>query len=280
MNIELAPIEVFSSWLMGGPPKETTSPPLKEEIWPTSYTTIHKNSSPKKAHHLNPVIFQTELSHNLQQLSERARSTTEFIQRLKGMSDKVNENCEEFESIVTAQCENLIAAIHARRAQLMECIRQDKDLRIRALKDQVATCTARLQHTTALLQFCIEALKETDSAAFLQVGSMLISRVANTDHSWHKEWSAPRVSPHFDLTLDDKSVLRAIDQLNFIQMKPPAAPIIIPEECSAENNSVTVAWQPPPQSHVEGYVLELDDGNGGDFRVSIGMFTFGYLGRP
>lgn len=32
---------------------------------------------------------QTELSHNLQQLSEKARSTTEFIQRLKGMSDKV-----------------------------------------------------------------------------------------------------------------------------------------------------------------------------------------------
>lgn len=48
---------------------------------------------------------------------------------------------------------------------------------------------------------------------------MLINRVANTDHSWHKEWTAPRVSPHFDLTLDDKSVLRAIDQLNFIQMK-------------------------------------------------------------
>lgn len=49
----------------------------------------------------------------------------------------------------------------------------------------------------------------------------------------------------------------------------PAAPTIIPEECSAENNSVTVAWQPPPQSHVEGYVLELDDGNGGEFRVSL-----------
>lgn len=52
-----------------------------------------------------------------------------------------------------------------------------------------------------------------------QVGSMLITRVATTDHTWHKEWTAPRVSPHFDLTLDDKSVLRAIDQLNFIQMK-------------------------------------------------------------
>ncbi|KAJ8968911.1 hypothetical protein NQ317_016521 [Molorchus minor] len=228
---------------------------------------------------------ETELSHNLQQLSERARSTTEFIQRLKGMSDKVNENCEEFEAVVSAQCEALIQAIHNRRIQLLECIRQDKEIRVRALKDQVVTCTQRLQQTTALLQFCIEALKETDSAAFLQIGSMLISRVANTDHSWHKEWTAPRVSPHFDLTLDDKSVLRAIDQLNFIQMKPyvdgeervpaaPAAPTIIPEECSAENNSVTVAWQPPPHSHVEGYVLELDDGNGGDFReVYCGVET-------
>ncbi|XP_044731893.1 E3 ubiquitin-protein ligase TRIM9 isoform X2 [Chrysoperla carnea] len=211
---------------------------------------------------------KTELSQNLQQLSEKARSTTEFIQRLKGMSEKVNEKSQEFEAVVTAQCEALKAAIEVRRLQLMEAIRQDKEMRLRALKDQVTACTGRLQQTTGLLQFCIEALKETDSAAFLQVGSMLITRVANTDITWHKNVNvnSPRVSPHFDLTLDDKSVLRAIDQLNFIQMKPPSAPTIIPEECSAENNSVTVAWQPPPQSHVEGYVLELDDGNGGDFR--------------
>lgn len=36
------------------------------------------------------TLLQTELSQNLQQLSERARSTTEFIQRLKGMTDKVH----------------------------------------------------------------------------------------------------------------------------------------------------------------------------------------------
>ncbi|XP_059220999.1 E3 ubiquitin-protein ligase TRIM9 isoform X2 [Stomoxys calcitrans] len=211
---------------------------------------------------------KTELSHNLQQLSEKARSTTEFIQRLKGMSDKVTESCIEFERLVTAQCEALIQAIHDRREYLLEAIRMDKETKIRILKDQQSNCTGKLQQTTGLIQFCIEALKETDSAAFLQVGSMLINRVTNTDMTWHQEVTnaAPRVSPIVDLTLDDASVLRSIDNLNFIQMKPPQPPAIIPEDCSAENNSVTVAWQAPNHSFVEGYVLELDDGSGGEFR--------------
>ncbi|XP_033149981.1 E3 ubiquitin-protein ligase TRIM9 isoform X2 [Drosophila busckii] len=211
---------------------------------------------------------KTELSHNLQQLSEKARSTTEFIQRLKGMSDKVTESCIEFERLVHAQCEALIQAIHDRREYLLEAIRMDKDTKIRILKDQQSNCTGKLQQTTGLIQFCIEALKETDSAAFLQVGSMLINRVANTDMTWHQEvtTAAPRVSPIVDLTLDDAALIRAIDNLNFIQMKAPMTPTIIPSDCSAENNSVTVAWQPPNHSFVEGYVLELDDGSGGEFR--------------
>jgi hypothetical protein len=49
----------------------------------------------------------------------------------------------------------------------------------------------------------------------------------------------------------------------------PGPVILIPEECSAENNSVTIAWQPPQTSFVEGYVLELDDGAGGAFRVRL-----------
>lgn len=50
---------------------------------------------------------------------------------------------------------------------------------------------------------------------------MLITRVANADITWHKNLNVhtPRVSQHFDLTLDEKAVIRAIDQLNFIQMK-------------------------------------------------------------
>lgn len=49
---------------------------------------------------------------------------------------------------------------------------------------------------------------------------MLITRVANVDITWHKDVAtSPRISHEFDLTLEDKSVLRAIEQLNFIQMK-------------------------------------------------------------
>lgn len=50
---------------------------------------------------------------------------------------------------------------------------------------------------------------------------MLINRVANTDMTWHQEVTnaAPRVSPIVDLTLDDAPVVRAVDNLNFIQMK-------------------------------------------------------------
>jgi len=103
------------------------------------------------------------------------------------------ESCIEFERLVHAQCEALIQAIHDRREYLLEAIRMDKDTKIRILKvckilssftyhpspivfsfapflqDQQSNCTGKLQQTTGLIQFCIEALKETDSAAFLQV---------------------------------------------------------------------------------------------------------------
>lgn len=63
-------------------------------------------------------------------------------------------------------------------------------------------------------------------------------------------------------------------------------PTILPADCSAENNSVTVAWQPPNHSFVDGYVLELDDGSGGEFRVStdwverVWMSEWIYLNTP
>ena len=61
-------------------------------------------------------------------------------------------------------------------------------------------------------------------------------------------------------------------KLSFIPV--PGQCRIATEECSAENNTVTVAWQQPTSSGaatstaVDGYVLELDNGtNGGVFKV-------------
>ena len=56
----------------------------------------------------------------------------------------------------------------------------------------------------------------------------------------------------------------------------PACPVTVPpvpllqlEKCCTRNNSVTLAWRTPPFTHspVDGYILELDDGDGGQFRV-------------
>ncbi|XP_064484717.1 E3 ubiquitin-protein ligase TRIM9-like isoform X2 [Ornithodoros turicata] len=210
---------------------------------------------------------KTELSQNLQALSEKAKSATEFIQGLKGMSETVNENCSQFEAEISAQCDLLLEALEARRRELLAFARQERDGKLKALKEQVGNCTLTLQRTTALLQFCIEALKETDHAAFLQIGSALIHRVATVDLSWHKDMaSTPWANADFDLTLDLQSVMDAVQQMTFTQLKPPGAPSLIPEDSSADNNSITVAWQPQAGSYVQGYVLELDDGNQGPFR--------------
>ena len=52
----------------------------------------------------------------------------------------------------------------------MTNIQAERDHKIRVFREQVAHCTGKLQRTTGMLQFSIEVLKESDPAAFLQVG--------------------------------------------------------------------------------------------------------------
>jgi tripartite motif-containing protein 9/67 len=50
---------------------------------------------------------------------------------------------------------------------IVENVHQEKDMKVRVLKEQVTHCTTLLQRTTGLLHFCIEVLKEGDPASYV-----------------------------------------------------------------------------------------------------------------
>lgn len=58
---------------------------------------------------------------------------------------------------------------------------------------------------------------------------------------------------------------------HWVSVAVPSGPLLQLEKCCTRNNSVTLAWRMPPFTHspVDGYILELDDGNGGQFRVRL-----------
>lgn len=134
---------------------------------------------------------------------------------------------------------NLVSLLQARKSRLIEAARQTREARVRSLRDQVARCATHLQATTALLTFCIEALKETDSAAFLQIGGMLSVRAATAAGSWGGAEGVQEIArlPLLDLTLDDKPLRRAIDQLTFVQLKRESA---VMGECGLHGRAMSV----------------------------------------
>ena len=73
------------------------------------------------------------------------------------------------ENLVSAQVDAIIETLQQRKQELVTYIRREKEYKLRSLKTEVSSHTQRLQQTTALIQFCIEALKDTDPSAFLQV---------------------------------------------------------------------------------------------------------------
>ncbi|KAM8915464.1 E3 ubiquitin-protein ligase TRIM9 isoform 3-T3 [Spinachia spinachia] len=221
-------------------------------------------------------LHKGQLSQALNGLSDRATEAKEFLIQLRNMVQHIQENGVEFEACLVAQCDALIDALNRRKAQLLARVNKEHEHKLKVVRDQISHCTVKLRQTTGLMEYCLEVIKENDPSGFLQISDALIRRVHVTEGQWGKGTLTPRMNSDFDLTLDSGPLLQTIHQLDFVQMKVPAAPMLQLEECCTQNNSATLSWKQPPLTTiaVEGYILELDDGNMGPFReVYVGTET-------
>uniref|UniRef100_A0A667GDE7 Tripartite motif containing 9 n=1 Tax=Lynx canadensis TaxID=61383 RepID=A0A667GDE7_LYNCA len=209
-------------------------------------------------------LHKSQLSQALNGLSDRAKEAKEFLVQLRNMVQQIQENSVEFEACLVAQCDALIDALNRRKAQLLARVNKEHEHKLKVVRDQISHCTVKLRQTTGLMEYCLEVIKENDPSGFLQISDALIRRVHLTEDQWGKGTLTPRMTTDFDLSLGQHF-------LSSPSNPPPAV-----EECCTHNNSATLSWKQPPLSTVpaEGYIMELDDGNGGQFReVYVGKET-------
>ncbi|NXJ59479.1 TRI67 protein, partial [Rostratula benghalensis] len=223
---------------------------------------------------------KAQLSQALNGVSDKAKEAKEFLVQLKNLLQQIQENGLDYEACLVAQCDALVDALTRQKAKLLTKVTKEREHKLKVVWDQINHCTLKLRQSTGLMEYCLEVIKENDPSGFLQISDALIKRVQVSQEQWVKGALEPKVSAEFDLTLDSEPLLQSIHQLDFIQMKfpvtVPPVPLLQLEKCCTRNNSVTLAWRMPPLTHnpVEGYILELDDGDGGQFReVYVGKET-------
>ncbi|XP_055444032.1 tripartite motif-containing protein 67 isoform X7 [Bubalus kerabau] len=223
---------------------------------------------------------KAQLSQALNGVSDKAKEAKEFLVQLKNILQQIQENGLDYEACLVAQCDALVDALTRQKAKLLTKVTKEREHKLKMVWDQINHCTLKLRQSTGLMEYCLEVIKENDPAGFLQISDALIKRVQVSQEQWVKGALEPKVSAEFELTLDSEPLLQAIHQLDFIQMKcrgpMPPVPLLQLEKCCTRNNSVTLAWRTPPFTHspVDGYILELDDGDGGQFReVYVGKET-------
>ncbi|KAK2500501.1 hypothetical protein MC885_008489 [Smutsia gigantea] len=235
---------------------------------PVCYVCLEEGRHSK--HEMKPLgamwkQHKAQLSQALNGVSDKAKEAKEFLVQLKNILQQI-------------QCDALVDALTRQKAKLLTKVTKEREHKLKMVWDQISHCTLKLRQSTGLMEYCLEVIKENDPSGFLQISDALIKRVQVSQEQWVKGALEPKVSAEFDLTLDSEPLLQAIHQLDFIQMKcrVPPVPLLQLEKCCTHNNSVTLAWRMPPFTHspVDGYILELDDGDGGQFReVYVGKET-------
>ncbi|XP_019738290.1 tripartite motif-containing protein 67 isoform X2 [Hippocampus comes] len=238
-------------------------------------------------HDVKPIALmwkqhKCQLSQALNGVSDKAKDAKEFLVQLKNMLQQIQENGVEFEACLVAQCDSLIEALTRQKAKLLTKVTKEKEYKLKVARDQITHCTMKLRQTTGMMEYCLEVLKENDPSGFLQISDALIKRVASSQDQWVKGNLEAKVGPEFQLTLNTDTLLQTILQLDFCQGKVESGPLVPPapllqlEKCCSGNNSATLAWRVagPQAAPIEGYILELDDGNGGQYReVYVGKET-------
>ncbi|KTG42426.1 hypothetical protein cypCar_00040819 [Cyprinus carpio] len=227
------------------------------------------------------LCVQCQLSQALNGVSDKAKEAKEFLVQLKNLLQQIQENGVEFEACLVAQCDALIEALTRQRAKLLTKVTKEKESKLKTVKDQITHCTMKLRQTTGMMEFCLEVIKENDPSGFLQISDALIKRVLVSQEQWVRSALEPKVCPEFALTVNTDPLMQSILQLDFTQNKAetstvPPAPLLQLEKCCMRNNSATLAWRITTVQAlpVEGYVLELDDGNSGLYReVYVGKET-------
>lgn len=84
-------------------------------------------------------------------------------------SSFVQKNGELFEQNLLKDIDHLIHALEKKKQELVTFIHEEVDRKISLIHQQYSSYNAHIQQTTGFLQFSIEALKESDPYAYLQV---------------------------------------------------------------------------------------------------------------
>ncbi len=200
----------------------------------------------------------------MQSLSEKAKSASEHVAKLKNLPEQIEDNAKALKSLLLTEIDEMISLLQNKKKELVEFIDTEKQIKIKSSKEQISFFSTKIQKTTGLLQFCVETLKEQNPNSFLQISEHMLNRVLDVEQKFIQDLdSRQSVDLDFDLVLNSSSILKEINKLNYKQIKVPAAPIFVAEECLNDPNAtrMILSWkQKVVKGNVLGYVLELDDG--------------------
>ncbi|XP_012870026.1 PREDICTED: tripartite motif-containing protein 67 [Dipodomys ordii] len=231
-----------------------------------------------------PCLLQAQLSQALNGVSDKAKEAKEFLVQLKNMLQQIQENGLDYEACLVAQCDALVDALTRQKAKLLTKVTKEREHKLKMVWDQVNHCTLKLRQSTGLMEYCLEVIKDDDASGFLQCGLWDHRPGLTSPHKWEGQPLA-NVLDALLLEAAAAHVARAslcspaelaLPWWPVVKPTMPPGPLLQLEKCCTRNNSVTLAWRTPPFAHspADGYILELDDGDGGQFReVYVGKET-------